>query len=111
MSNTIIVTRHRGLVDWLIQQGVVTTATPVISRANIKDVIGKRVFGVLPIRIASYANEVISVEMPGLAVGKINADIDLSAEEMNQAKAFLVKYVVTATRYEKESNESQTIPS
>lgn len=58
MAETVVVTRHPGLVEYLLETGAITDATPVISRATPPDVKGKRVIGILPIHLAAMAESV-----------------------------------------------------
>ena len=53
MKFDIVVTRHRALVDYLIQAGLITDATPVIKHVNDPELVkGKNVIGVLPFSLA-----------------------------------------------------------
>jgi len=77
--NKIVVTRHPALVDYLIEEGVISKDTPVISHASAEDVQGKDVIGVLPLSLASLANTVTEVwlNIPAEKRGK-----ELSLEEV-----------------------------
>ena len=88
-QETIIVTRHRGLVEYLIQQGV-PADTPVIEHATPEAIRGKRVIGVLPMHLAVHAALVIEVPMdiPAELRG-----VELTAEQTAQ-------YAGTARAYE-----------
>ena len=90
LDETIIVTRHAGLVAWLEARGITGR---VISQATPADVRGKRVIGVLPLHLAAEAAEVVVVDMPGLRLDQRGKD--LTPEEMDQAGAVLTVYVVT----------------
>jgi hypothetical protein len=48
MRIELVVTRHQGLVDYLIEEGIITAKTTVISHASAETVTGKHVLGVLP---------------------------------------------------------------
>lgn len=93
MSEVLIVTRHQPLVDWLSHHGI---TGPVIAQATLDDVRGKQVFGILPLHLASLADTVTEVSMPGLTLEqrKKNAAGDLTVEEMDAAGATLRTFVV-----------------
>ena len=85
----VIVTRHRGLVEWLRRKGI---EGEVIAHANADDVIGKDVIGNLPLHLASLALSVTVVDMPNLPPELRGQD--LSPEQMDEAGATLRQYVV-----------------
>ena len=58
--DTVIVTRHSGLVEWLKRRGI---EGEVVSHADEDTVRDKRVYGVLPFRLAALADEFIEVSM------------------------------------------------
>lgn len=88
---TIVVTRHRGLVGYLQSRGIIAEDTPVIEHATPELVRGKRVIGVLPLHLAVEAAEVIEVPMniPAEMRG-----VDLTAEQTAQFAAPPRAYVV-----------------
>ena len=90
LDETIIVTRHAGLVEWLAERGITGR---VISQATPQDVRGKRVIGVLPLHLAAEAAEVVVVDMPRLRPEQRGQD--LTPAEMDEAGAALTTYVVT----------------
>ena len=55
MSDTIVVTRHAALVQYLIEQGLVSASVSVITHATPDDVRDKHVIGVLPLSLAASA--------------------------------------------------------
>lgn len=59
----IIVTRHLALVELLAEMGLVGPDTPVITHATAEDVLGKHVFGVLPLHLAALADLVTEVTL------------------------------------------------
>jgi putative CRISPR-associated protein (TIGR02620 family) len=89
MDDTIIVTRHQGLVKWLRRRGI---TGKVIAQATPEDVSGKRVVGVLPLHLAALAAEVVTVDMPGLPPERRGTD--LTPEEMDSFGAILARYIV-----------------
>lgn len=48
MNKKLIVTRHKGLVDYLISEGIVETNVEVVAHATPENVRGRHVIGVLP---------------------------------------------------------------
>ena len=58
--DTVIVTRHAGLVEWLKRRGI---EGEVVSHADEDTVRGKLVYGVLPYRLAALADEFVEVSM------------------------------------------------
>ena len=65
MKNTveIIITRHPALVAYLIEQGIVTSETPVLAHAGIGDIKGKRVVGILPHHLSQHCASITEVPM------------------------------------------------
>ena len=56
---TIIVTRHPGLVEWLARKGITGEVKASVTSEEIK---GKHVVGALPAHIAQYAAYMTSVD-------------------------------------------------
>ena len=85
---TLIVTRHPGLVEWLEKQGI---TGEVKSSVTVEDVRGKHVVGALPAHIAQWAEYVTSVDYicPLEFRGK-----ELSAEQLETWGAKLFDYRV-----------------
>lgn len=92
---TVIVTRHEGLVEWLRMQGI---SGNVIAQATPKDVAGNIVIGALPLHLASLAQEVISIDLPGLTPEQRGKD--LTPAEMDAAGAKMSRYKVEAVQDE-----------
>ncbi len=59
----LVVTRHRPLVELLLERGLITTDTPVLEHAKAEDVKGKHVLGVIPHWLSSLAASVTEVPM------------------------------------------------
>jgi putative CRISPR-associated protein (TIGR02620 family) len=89
--DNIIVTRHQGMVAWLRLHGIEGEVKESVKAADVK---GRRVFGVLPLHLASEAAEVVTVSMPGLTVEQRKAGGDLTPAEMDAAGATLHAFVV-----------------
>ena len=88
MTDTIIVTRHQGLVEWLKTRGI---TGDVIPSAKAEDVRGKRVVGALPLYLAAEADSVVAVEYfcPPELRGQ-----DLSAAQLDELGAKLSEFKV-----------------
>lgn len=71
----VVVTRHRALVEYLIEIGLVPNGTPVIEHATEDDVSGAHVIGVLPVHLAALA--LSYTEIP------LNAPKDTRGQELN----------------------------
>lgn len=88
---TVVVTRHKALVEFLIKRKIIGADTPIISHATEKDVLGKDVIGVLPLRLAALAASVTEVPMdiPAELRGQ-----ELSLEQVEAFSGEPVKYTV-----------------
>lgn len=76
----LVVTRHRPLVDLLIERGLITADTPVIEHARADHVRGKHVLGTLPHWLSSLAASVTEIPMrttPADRESMARGDIDL----------------------------------
>ena len=62
-EDTVIVTRHKALVEYLLQLGLIDTDTPLLQHAAIPDIRGKHVIGVLPLSLAVHAESVTEVPL------------------------------------------------
>jgi len=62
----LIVTRHRALIDYLIENDYCTKDTQILSHAMASDVRGAHVFGVLPLYLASEAERVTVIPLIGI---------------------------------------------
>lgn len=86
----VLVTRHEALVQYFANMGL--TFDKVIAHATAEDVTGNDVYGVLPLRLASFTNTVTSIDMniPAEMRGK-----ELSLEDIK-------KYLVDISTYKVE---------
>jgi len=62
----VVITRHQGLVDYLIDQGIVSNDVSVIAHATPDQITGRDVVGVLPLNLAVLARSVtvIPLDLP-----------------------------------------------
>ena len=88
----IVVTRHQALVQYLIELGIISAETPVISHATQEEVQGKDVIGVLPLSLASYARSV--TEIP-LALTPEDRGKELSLDRLKEIAGSPTTYRVT----------------
>ncbi len=75
----VIVTRHPALVEYLVEEGIVSSDVKVIEHATPDDVRGKHVYGILPLDLASLAFQVTAV---GLNIPIEKRGKELSLEEV-----------------------------
>ena len=59
----LVVTRHRDLVQYLIEKGLIDKHTKVISHAKESDVVGKHVIGVLPLWLSCHAGKITEIQI------------------------------------------------
>lgn len=85
---TIIVTRHKGLVEWLERHGITGEVKPSVT---VDDIRNKHVIGALPAHIAQYALYLTSVDYscPFEKRGK-----ELTADDLDSYGAKLFDYTV-----------------
>lgn len=90
MSDTIIITRHAALVQYIVEIGLVS-AGRVIPHATPDDVRGRHVIGVLPLRLAALAASVTEVplDLPPELRGQ-----ELTLEQVRQFAGAPVTYRV-----------------
>lgn len=91
MTNTVVVTRHAALITYLIEIGLISADTKVITHATPEDVRGKDVIGVLPLSLACHARTVTEIPM------QIPFDLRGKELDINQVRQFAgnpVKYYI-----------------
>lgn len=88
-TETIIVTRHTGLVKWLAKRGITGTVLPSVFPDDVR---GKHVIGALPLHLAAEAESVtaVSYQCPPELRG-----LDLSADQLDELGAKLETFIVT----------------
>jgi len=86
-----IVTRHPGLVEYLIEEGMISEDVKVLTHASAEDVSGKHILGVLPHSLSCLAKTFTEVplSLPPELRGK-----ELSAEDVRQYAGHPVTYRV-----------------
>lgn len=90
MAEVIIVTQHPGALIWLRQIKPELTKVPVLSSATPADVIGKEVYGNLPLHLAALTYRIVAIEF----TGKPPRGTEFTVEDMIAAGARLVSYNV-----------------
>lgn len=80
-EETVVVTRHPALVDFLREQGIVRENTTVLSHATPEQVRGKHVIGVLPHWLSAETSKVteVSLDVPAEFRGR-----ELNLEEIRR---------------------------
>ena len=86
---TVVVTRHPGLVEYLVGRGVVDASVPVIAHATVEQVRGKRVVGVLPLGLATEAAEIVEVQ---LDMPREMRGVEMDAAQVEQYAVAIVTY-------------------
>jgi len=94
MKKTIdlVVTRHQGLVDYLIEEGLIEPETRIVDHASEEDITGKHVLGVLPHNLSCLCNSF--TEIPLLLPTEMRGK-ELSKEDVRKYAGELVTYKVT----------------
>ncbi len=87
----IVVTRHKALVEYIRELGLIDDQVKVISHATADDVRDKDVIGILPLSLAAEANSVTEVPL------SLTPDMrgkELSLEEVREIAGNPCTYVV-----------------
>ena len=90
----LVVTRYVSLVQYLKEIGLIDDGTKVITRAEIKDVKGKHVLGVLPYWLSCHTGKYteVQIRVPSERKGK-----ELSLEEIQfyslEPKTYIIREV------------------
>jgi len=95
----LVVTRHSGLVKYLIEEGIIPTNTPVITHADPELVRGQHVIGVLPHNLSVLTDKYteIPLNLPAELRGK-----ELTAEAVRRYAGKAVTYKVYRHYEEKQ---------
>lgn len=104
MENTVVITRHKGLVEYLKEIGLVNGNFDVIEHATIESVKGKHVIGVLPNYLAIHAASLteIPLSLPAELRGK-----ELTLEQVREFAGEPVTYVILSKReFDKMEHEA-----
>lgn len=86
-----VVTRHTALVAYLLELGVITSETRVLSHAKEEDVLNKDIIGVLPLHLACWTKSISEVPL------NLTPDMrgrELTLEEVRACAQPLVTYIV-----------------
>lgn len=93
ISFDLVVTRHDGLVDFLIEEGVISKETPVATHIQDPEILdGKNVIGVLPVKLACRCLVFAELDLsavPGELRGK-----ELTVNQVRQYQGGLYVYTV-----------------
>ena len=94
-AEVVVVTRHSGLVWYLIEIGLISEGASVLSHATPDDVRGRHVIGVLPLRLAALA--ALVTEVP-LDIPPELRGVELTLEQVRQYAGEPVTYIVDRRR-------------
>jgi hypothetical protein len=90
----LVITRHKALVQYLKEQGIIGADARVIEQATEDDVRGQHVIGILPIRLAALCD---SYSECSLVLGPQDRGVtDLPIERVREIAQPLATYRVTA---------------
>lgn len=92
MKNKIVITRHQGLVDYLIAEKIVPADVEVIAHATENNVRGRHVIGVLPHSLSCLTESF--TEVP-LVLPPEMRGVELSADDVRRYAGKIVTYKVT----------------
>jgi len=93
--DTVVITRHPGLVEYLIELKVIEEGTEFTEHATPQMVRGKRVIGVLPLDLAAEAECVVSVP---LKIPPELRGVELSADQVREFAGEVTTYKVEVIR-------------
>ena len=96
MSDKLVVTRHKALVDHLFKKGLVEEGTPVVRHVvRPGEVQGKHVYGHLPFHLAVHAASITTIPL------NVPADmrgVELTLEEIDRYAGTPTQFVVVSQR-------------
>ena len=90
----VVVTRHKGMLDYLIKHNVVPKNMEVVVKTHIddpRDIINHIVIGNIPLHLAAKAFQVWTVDMD---IPPEKRGCELTLEEMEAFGALVNRYVV-----------------
>ena len=87
----VVVTRHKALVEFFRNKDLISSEAVIIEHATLEDVENKNVLGILPLRLASYAQTVAELEMD---LSQEQRGRELTLEEVEKAAGDLMVYKV-----------------
>ena len=90
MKCDLVITRHPGLIDVLMEKGLCDASTKIISHATIDDLKDKVVAGVLPLSLACHCKSVVEISL--------DIPQELRGKELNSEEVY--KYMTGINEYE-----------
>lgn len=98
-ARRVVVTRHQGLVDYIVERGIINPRhTPIFPHVEKQDVDDKDVIGILPLHLASFAR---SVTVIPLHLASEDRGKELTAERVAEIAGEPRVYVVQLQEEEK----------
>jgi len=91
-TQTVIVTRHGALVEYLREIGLAPEGVEVLAHGDVADVADKHVVGVLPLHLAAVAASVtvVPLDLPAELRG-----VELTLDQVREFAGDVVTYKVT----------------
>lgn len=75
---TVVVTRHRGLVEYLREQNIIPEGAKILSHVeDISEIKGKHVIGVLPMHLAAHTDKITEVPLVGIPTEKRGEELSI----------------------------------
>ena len=93
IENAVVITRHKGLVQYLKDIQLINDTATIISHATADDVTGKKVVGVLPHSLSVLTDtftEIPLVDLPAAMRGQ-----ELTADDLRDHAGDPVTYTVS----------------
>jgi hypothetical protein len=103
IMETVVVTRHAALVDYLKETGLCPVGTPVIEHASPEAITGKHVIGILPLSLAALAAKVTVVP---LSLPPELRGVELTIEQVRQYAGSPETYRVLSEESVQDINSS-----
>jgi putative CRISPR-associated protein (TIGR02620 family) len=92
-ETAVVITRHNALVQYLVEEGIVSEEGIALPHATPEIVKGKDIIGILPLRLASLAKSIteIPLDLPQELRGK-----ELTIEQVREYAGKPITYNVVA---------------
>lgn len=94
----IIVSRHAATIAWLRAEYPHLASAQVLASAGVADVVGRNIWGNVPLHLAAAARTVYAVEFHGPAP----RGAEYTADDMRAAGAHVRRYTVTALPFPRD---------
>jgi hypothetical protein len=96
MNNTVVITRHKALVQYLLEIGLITEDTPVLPHVSSEgEIRGMVVIGPCPLRLAAAASAWIDIPM---SIPKDIRGQELTLEQVRQFAGEPIEYNIRESK-------------